>query len=373
MRTVQDAGGALPATGARVGATARLLHLDAMRGTLMMLGVLFHAAQVFNPAHTWKIYSHQGTVLAGYVVQVIGAFRMPAFFALSGFFCLYSVRKHSSSVLITARMKRILIPFLATALTLNTLQAVLLRATGWESYDIYRYLSEGRWLSHLWFLENLALYLAAAYVVIRHGGRPAQRIAAFLCSLIGKLPMIGLLLFLPIVSLAILSLPKLGFPLYFSAFGLWDTFSLLIYAQFFAFGCLLFERPEILARFSTIPITVSGGLIVLALLGYALPWAATRVYCGALVSWAAISVCFAVFSRITIRPAIARYLAEISLTVYLFHHLIVISLGLVLIEMGVTGVAGFLLLSAMVLGCSIAIHTWGIQPFPALRLAFNGR
>src|SRR5690606_3309628 len=111
----------------------------------------------------------------------------PAFFALSGFFCLYSATKYTSSILITRRMKRILIPFLVTALTLNTAQALLLQATGWESYGVYRYLSEGRWLSHLWFLENLALYLAAAYVMIRHGGRPARRVAASLCAVVGRL------------------------------------------------------------------------------------------------------------------------------------------------------------------------------------------
>lgn len=344
-----------------------------MRGVLMMLGVAFHAAQVFNPAHSWKIYSPQCTPLAGYLVEIIGVFRMPAFFAISGFFCLYSVRRYSSRILITTRMKRILVPLLATALTLNTVQALLLDSTGWKAFDLGSYIGEGRWVSHLWFLENLLVYFAAVYAILTFAARPVRRIAQTVSRIALRMPMVGLLLLLPLISMLILALPWVGFPLYFTAFGVWDTFSLLIYAQFFAFGGLLFVSRDFMDRFAGVPPWIAGGLIALAVAGSTLPFQMTKVYCASLITWSSISLCFFVFSHLAIRPSIAIFMSEVSFTVYLFHHLMVIVFGLALVRLGVPGVPGLLLLFSLVLAISIAIHHWAIHPSSFLRFAFNGK
>ena len=61
----------------------RIYYLDAMRGVLMMLGVVLHSAQVFNPREEWLFYSQKSTEFAPILIDTIHLFRMPAFFIVS--------------------------------------------------------------------------------------------------------------------------------------------------------------------------------------------------------------------------------------------------------------------------------------------------
>ena len=71
----------------------RIHFMDSMRSVLMMLGVVIHSFQVYNPRQSWVIYSNDSTVVAYWVVKVLITFRMPAFFMISGFFALITINK----------------------------------------------------------------------------------------------------------------------------------------------------------------------------------------------------------------------------------------------------------------------------------------
>ena len=64
----------------------RIHGLDSYRGILMMLGVVLHVICTYIPGMSWILDPLTSQPLLGAVVDWIHMFRMPAFFALSGFF-----------------------------------------------------------------------------------------------------------------------------------------------------------------------------------------------------------------------------------------------------------------------------------------------
>ena len=89
----------------------RLYFMDSMRAILMMLGVVLHSAQVFNPEQSWVIYSNNTDSIMTYIVNIIAIFRMPAFFVVSGYFCFLTLKKYQVRKFLNVRLKRLVIPF----------------------------------------------------------------------------------------------------------------------------------------------------------------------------------------------------------------------------------------------------------------------
>ena len=92
---------------------ARFHGLDFLRGAMMLLGVVLHVATSFvaSPADGgWPLRDAQTTGLAGLVVLAIHAFRMPAFFVLSGFFGALVVSRRGMGAWVGDRARRILFP-----------------------------------------------------------------------------------------------------------------------------------------------------------------------------------------------------------------------------------------------------------------------
>ena len=349
----------------------RLYHLDAMRGVLMLLGVLLHSAQVFNPHRTWLISSNACTPLATVTVAFIHLFRMPAFFALSGLFCLLTVQRSSPRILVTTRFKRILIPLVTTALTVNTAQALILKGTGWKDYTLVTYISNGEWVMHLWFLINLLVYFAVTYLLLQVPS--VRRTGNAIAGVMIRVPATVLLAILPISHILVLALAKVGFPLYSVAWGFWETYSLMTYAPYFLFGMALSVKPDLMVRLSNINILFIGGTLLLAMVALQMPPNRIKdAYCNALISWACVCLCFRIFALVPIRPAVARFISDASFNIYLFHHLFVVAIGLLLIQLGVPGLTGMLLLVLLVTGCSFVVNA-GVKQSVTLRLGFNGR
>ena len=116
--------------------SGRIHYMDAMRATLMMFGIVLHSSQIFNPAQTWVIGSEQTFPLAGWLVDAIGIFRMPAFFIVAGFFCLLSMQKYTPRDFATMRVERLAVPLVVCALLLNSLQAAILSSYGVLDFNL---------------------------------------------------------------------------------------------------------------------------------------------------------------------------------------------------------------------------------------------
>ncbi len=106
----------------------RYYGLDALRGFMMMLGIVLHAALLYLAAPPPAIpmpTDRNNSVVFDLIFNFIHDFRMPAFFVLAGFFTSLLVEKRGVQGTLKNRVSRILFPLLA-ALVLILPPTVLL-------------------------------------------------------------------------------------------------------------------------------------------------------------------------------------------------------------------------------------------------------
>jgi glucan biosynthesis protein C len=359
----------------------RLYFMDGMRATLMSLGVVLHAGQVFNSKKTWLIYSENTSDIVMYIVSFIHAFRMPAFFIVAGYFCLFTLRKYKTTVFLSVRLKRIAIPFVVTILTLNTLQMIFLDYSGWQKTPLLEYISEGKYIGHLWFLINLFVYfLLAAFISLFKN--TCELIGIFLENAFNKYSIFVFILILPTLNIFILSLNKIGFPLYSSFFKVIHTYDILIYLPYFLFGIFLAINQKILKSFSTISpvlsiIAITSSVYIIKSFsneGSGLAISVVTEYLNVFLTLFNASLCFYFFYKFfNIESVVMRFLSDASYTVYLFHHFLVIGIGLVFIYFEVPAFLGFILLVITVLFITLSIHKLLILKNKTARHLFNGK
>ena len=140
---------------------SRLHYMDAMRSVLMLLGVVLHSARPYDSG-IWQVKDVARLGLLDGLVNAIHLFRMPAFFVVAGYFAMYLLLRQPASAFVRRRLRRVLVPMLATLLTFNLVQVWLVAGTGGAAGFIHGALlpswASGRWVSHLWFLVVLAVY-----------------------------------------------------------------------------------------------------------------------------------------------------------------------------------------------------------------------
>jgi glucan biosynthesis protein C len=227
----------------------RIYFMDSMRSTLMMLGVVLHSAQVFNPEASWLIHHENSSVIARFLVELIHAFRMQAFFVISGFFCFLTYRKYGGAAFLRARLPRIIIPLFVTAITLNSLQVFLLSNEGLYEFHLQKYFERGDYISHLWFLVNLVVYFVVVNLTASYFPKVISVVAAVIDVLLTKTSFIIVLLIMPLFSIFILSLNKIGVPLYADIAGVISIVELLLYVPYFIFGLALAMNKRFLNDF----------------------------------------------------------------------------------------------------------------------------
>ncbi|QBL08081.1 hypothetical protein E0Z06_00425 [Rheinheimera sp. D18] len=360
--------------------TGRIDYLDVMRAVLMMLGIVLHAGQLYNPQQSWLLHAPESSSLFTYMIIIISTFRMPAFLVVSGFFCAMFILRYGNAVFLSSRTKRILLPLFVSAISLNVFQAYLLQYFGWISTSVPRYLLQGGWVQHLWFLIDLFLFIIL--LCVGYSLPLVRKLCQRLNSLVvNTLP---LPIFIAIISLysgGLVLLKILGIPMYDSWYGMTDLYELLSYLPFFLFGLTLYSSPKWLAQFSTIKLVYGiAAMALLVALHYLLnqgaggAWQAATMYCSSLIRWLSVALCFSVFNYLVTRGnPYWRFLSEASYSVYLFHHLIVVALGLWLINYNLSPVVGFSLIVITTLLLTVAIHKYLIAPNRLLHLLFNGK
>lgn len=355
--------------------------MDSMRSILMMLGVFLHSANIFNPAKSWKIYSDNTIDIAGYVVQFIYTFRMPAFFVVSGFFCFLTIKKYGSSEFLRKRLSRIVIPLIVTGLTLNSLQVLILTFSGYHNFNFENYLWEGQWVSHLWFLINLIVYFVMAAVINSLFPKLLEVTGKYLSNYMLSVPIIIIFSVMPIISIMILGLNKVGFPLYSEVFGVFRLHVILRYLPYFIFGVFLASNKELLRRFVSTPVTVSFALALTLLIKQSIEpnkggvtLNIVAVYLETLITWLSVSLCFFTFKTFFDKPSKTwLFLSDASYTVYLFHHVIVIALGLLVINHGLPGLPSMVLIIVTTLMITLCIHKYFVLKLRVASLLFNGK
>jgi glucan biosynthesis protein C len=346
----------------------------------MMLGVVLHTANIYRDHGHWLLRDQQCSVLFNYTVTFIASFRMPAFYIIAGFFCAFSIRRHGSAVFLRRRLLRIGLPLASAALVLNNAQllfvlkfqeqfpANLIPLAGitaeWHS---------GGWVHHLWFLIYLLAYLIGGAVLYR----PLSGVANYLrnarllrfAPLLLTLPIIS---FLPNVALRVLPAAQ------HSVLGFFSLPVCLRYLPLFAFGYFAFLLKRSLS--GSWQTAVSSGVLVsvgTVGLGFGL-LSSNRIaelYSTYALNWGLSLLALQVFRLLCDREsALFRYMADASYSVYLFHHVIVVVLGVFVLPLTWLGAGGkFLVVLCAAIASSLAIHHFCVLKIRALRFLFNGK
>ena len=176
--------------------------LDALRGGMMMLGIVVHAAAMYvtmAPPGLPFIADQNRSPLMDVIVVFIHSFRMPTFFVLAGFFAALLVEKRGLWGTYRNRGARVLAPFVAGMLTVLPVALVFMVDFAiFAKYGVHRAwpaqedierlqrdmkalgAPEGIFLGHLWFLYYLLYFYLLIPLCRLAGGRSGPGVKAFL-------------------------------------------------------------------------------------------------------------------------------------------------------------------------------------------------
>lgn len=359
----------------------RLHDVDALRATLMVLGIVIHTANIYryNP---WLINSSEQHTLYSLLSEGIHLFRMPVFFLISGYFVGMAIASGKFRGSLKARIVRLVIPLITVAVTLNLVEFHVVNAFNGRELSLKDFWAQGLWMSHLWFLVNLSLYtmLVWALVALLESIGKLESGLEHLARL--KCPIPLLFLAFPLIYPCILALNSFGVPLYRSAANVIDLHGFLYYFQFFALGILISLNSGLRNDFRILkPAGVIGSVlaILLFLLWNMLPSNSAPLstlvttYLKMLAVLLLAYVLTVTFSRLLSKPIpLARQISDASYTIYLFHHLLVILLGVMAVKFDLNPHVGFALIVALVFMLTLRIHQF-ISQTPLLSLLLNGK
>lgn len=359
----------------------------------MMLGVVYHSAYVYIPESHFLVFSDSPVIGAKFIADTIHAFRMPAFFVVSGFFCVLTLSKYGWQKFLRVRIVRLLVPLIVTAVTLNSLMTILLANYGMTDrtilaanygmteFTLRNYLLEGGWVFHLWFLVNLIVYFLFAALLASFAARSMAKIGRQIGRWILAFPILIVLLLLPFMTIAIYASKRVGLPLESDWLGIFSVNLLILHAPYFIFGAVLASDDKLLPKFSGLSPLISVPMIVLVhwvrgvaeRLDHFAETIAT-VYCNSLIAWLAIAICFYVFRTFFNRQTnVWLFLSDASYTVYLFHMLFVAGFGIILIRFDVYGPVALSLLMVATASVTLAIHAFVIRKNRVARFLYNGK
>ncbi len=339
----------------------------------MGLGVLLHTANIYSPGAGWLVGDAQTHPFFGWLAGFIHVFRMPAFFWISGYFCAMGFVRNGAGALLTTRMPRLLVPLLATALLLNVAQDLLL---GWHRGAAPQaVLAQGLHLHHLWFLVDLLIFTALALALLPVMRRliqrwPLRRAPAW--------PLLVLACALGTYAIeAVVRLSGFG---YTPLLKLTTLYELARYFPYFVGGLLMHLLPALRDRLAAVP----AWLFVPAAL--AVPWLnawdnapqvawAEAAHLGSLVAtWLSVGALLGLFARwFPARSALTDEVSDSAYSVYLFHHLLVVALGLALLPLAIGPWLKFVLVCAAAGGLAWAAHRLLVRRVRVLRYLFNGK
>jgi glucan biosynthesis protein C len=392
-----------PAWAAALEADGRYHGLDAVRGWVLTLGVLFHAALSFLPGpQVWIVMDASRSVELSVMFYVLHIFRMTVFFVLAGFFARMLLEKRGVGGFIKNRLTRIGIP-LASAwpIVLTAFIAVIvwvsIRANGGvpiENPEPPPPLTAETfpWL-HLWFLYVLLIFYAVALLLrglvalVDRGGAFRARVVDPIVRILAG-PGAPVIMAIPVAALLFYT------PNWFGWFGIEtpdkgvipQPTSLAIFFLAFGLGWLIHRQPKILRGWgerwaiyvgpavgATIGCLMIAGLVPVfapatrdpQTLGYA------ALYAFAIWAWTIAIIGFGVRFLSGESPA-RRYLADASYWIYIVHIPIVIALQAAFAPIEWPWFAKFPLLLAIAFAIMLASYQWFVR-YSFIGAILNGK
>jgi glucan biosynthesis protein C len=359
-------------------AGVRYHDLDALRSALMFLGVFVHAA--LGSDKVFRAIAHAS-----------GLFRMNGFFLISGFFSTMLVLRYGPGLMLKRRLASIGVPLLATGLLCNPVACWLIYNNYNPKIGFVDFLTGHHRLAHasgpmtwhlqLWFLVSLLGYtlcVPAAFVAWRRAFR--SRLVAWAAG--SRLRTMTLLL---TVLLTLTALDEAVYELFLRpAFGTspvdYVVRMTLRDLPFFVLGMALFLDEQVLLdhfrRPAPILFGLGGVLVAVTTLHRGGPLATEfgGVLIRAFFALAVVANMFAAAHWLVRREyPVLRYSADAAYSVYLFHYVTIYALAALL---GISVNAPWpdlLLIVALTLAVTLAVHHFLIRRFRILAMIFNGK
>lgn len=157
--------------------SGRLVFIDVLRVVLIMLVIAHHAGQAYGPTGgDWPVTEPEGMDWLGSFFAVNAAFFMGLLFLLAGYFVPRSYDRRGPGAFLKGRWKRLGIPLVVLALTVNIPGAYFMDEESSGFGEFLRNAYDNGWQEayiHLWFLGHLlfysALYVAGRWLLDRRG------------------------------------------------------------------------------------------------------------------------------------------------------------------------------------------------------------
>jgi surface polysaccharide O-acyltransferase-like enzyme len=369
--------------------------LDALRATMMLLGLILHSAASYTArplGAAWPYHDQQTSLWFDLVVFFIHLFRMPVFFVVAGFFGALLYDRDGAGGMARNRLTRVLTPLALAWVMLYPLTAAgfvfalgrgaTAGAPGWGYLTSGAFLMQAN-LIHLWFLYDLLLLYGAALVALpllrRSPNGVRQRVEATFSRLVtsvwGPFACSAATAF----TLVPMSIPGLDTSTSFIP----PLRILIAYSVFFAFGWLLYTRRDLLkafgprCRWQLLTGAVFGGLYLCVVVRLPFEDAASNHFVGigtaSVAIWLLIFGITGLFVRYVDRPSpVVRYLADASYWMYLVHLPLTIWIPGLLADAALPAVVKF----SIVLSVTVCLTVWTYDSFvrstPAGAL-LNGR
>ena len=357
----------------------RVYFFDSMRAILILLIVTIHTLQVFNPNASWLIHHPNDIAIAPFIIDFLLLFTLQSFFIMSGYLAAMSINKLGAKKFFDSRIKRIFIPIIVTALTFNSLQAYILTQFNGNDITLHTYLLEGKWISHLWFLIDLAIFFILTYIATTLFKSTIKKINHFFNLVFEKTGVHTVLLLISFIILTLVILFSILSPYLYNK--IINIKSIFFYFPFFTLGILLFSNQKFFHRFIHMPIGTT--LLITAIFTYLSIYFSESTnnlekigyyFFDASSNCFASALCFILFYNFFNKKSkLFSFLADSSYSVYLFHHLFVILGGLILIKLNIGGYLGFFILLLFSLSISLSIHYFFISKNDILSFLFNGK
>lgn len=339
----------------------RMHGLDFSRAVLMVLGLFYHAGLIYDDEQKWRVLSDDISPFLGGISAFIHAFRLEAFYLISGIFYLLVFskgRKH----FIQERVKRALIPMLVIGISLNPIMNYY-RYNREYDWGI-DYLLAGQWMGHLWFLGNLIVYFLISQPISKYiqDSNP-----------LNKKKLLTVLLFLMVCSLLgkVISALTISTSVVFVSFT-----SLFYYYAYFVMGILAYKNlqvfNEILNRKYLIGYSLSYlFLIILTTLPLNSNLLKLITYSSHFpLALAILSVLTTIGSK---ESSLIRSFSDASYTVFLLHQPLLIFLYVMIFnQLALNPIVEYLLMIVIVFTISFYTHTLIVDKNRRLKFLLNG-
>jgi peptidoglycan/LPS O-acetylase OafA/YrhL len=389
---------ALDAEGAFMSAalpSQRYHAFDALRATMMLLGLVLHSAVSYTArplGAAWPYQDQQTSAVFDLVVFFIHLFRMPVFFVVAGFFGALLFDRDGTGGVARNRLKRVLAPLALGWIVLYPLtaagfvfarsQGMTAGAPGWE------YITSGTFLLtpnliHLWFLYDLLILYAAGLVVASLLGRTPdgwrRGVEATFSRLVTSAW--GPIAWAAATALTLLPMSIAGLD---TSISFTPPLRILIaYGVFFAFGWLLYQRRDLIDalwrryRWNLLAGAVSSGLYLLTILH--LPSAdaayshAAGVATASIAIWLLIFGITGLFVRHYGKPSpLGRYLADASYWMYLVHLPLTIWIPALLANVALPAIVKFAIVLSVTVSTTLLTY-YAFVRSTAVGALLNGR